>query len=48
MKSQCDNALKRAGQVGSTAVDTVRKAVIKQLSGVKVALKEPEIVVSES
>jgi hypothetical protein len=38
-----DGALKAAGQVGSTAVETVRKAVTKPVNGVKVALKEPEI-----
>ena len=43
-----DGALKGAGQVGSTAVDTVRKAVIKPLSRVNVALKKPEMVASES
>jgi vacuolar-type H+-ATPase subunit H len=39
-------ALKAAGEVGSTAVETVRQAVAKPSHGVKVALKEPELVVS--
>jgi hypothetical protein len=29
--------------VGSTAVDTIRKAVTKPINGVKVVLKEPEL-----
>ncbi len=38
-----DGALKAAGKVGSTAVETVRKAVTKPINGVKVVLKEPEL-----
>jgi len=43
-----DGALKAAGEVGSTAVDTVRKAVTKPASGAKVVLKEPAMAVSEN
>jgi hypothetical protein len=35
--------LKAAGQVSSTAAETVRKAVSKPISGVKVVLKEPKL-----
>jgi hypothetical protein len=35
-------ALKAAGEVGSTALQTVRKAVSKPIAGVKLAPKEPE------
>jgi hypothetical protein len=38
-----DGALKAAGEVGSTAVGAVRKAVTKPIKGVKVVLKEPEL-----
>jgi hypothetical protein len=34
--------LEAAGKVGSTAVQAVRKAVVKPIKGVKVVLKEPE------
>jgi len=33
----------QAGEVGSAAVDTVRKAVTKPIKGVKVVLKEPAL-----
>jgi hypothetical protein len=35
--------MKAAGEVGSTTVDTVRKAVTKPIKGVKIVLKEPEL-----
>jgi hypothetical protein len=35
-------AMKAAGQVGSTAVETVRRAVTRPVNGVTVALKKPE------
>ena len=38
-----NGALKAAGQVGSTAVETVRKAVTKPVNGVMVELSKPEI-----
>ena len=38
-----DGALKAAGQVGATAVESVRKAVSKPINGVKVVLKEPRL-----
>jgi hypothetical protein len=41
-------ALKAAGEVSATAVETVRKAVAKPINGVKVVLKEPELVASNN
>ena len=41
-----NGALKAAGKVGSTAVETVRKALTKPIGGVKVPLKEPELAMS--
>jgi hypothetical protein len=38
-----DGALKAAGKVGSTAVETVRKAVTKTAHGAKVVLKQPKV-----
>jgi hypothetical protein len=46
--SAADGALKAAGQVGSTAVEAVRKAVTKPVNGVKVVLKEPEMASSKT
>ena len=43
-----DGALKAAGEVGSTTVDTVRNAVTKTINGVKVMLKEPAMAVSNN
>jgi hypothetical protein len=40
--------LKAAGKVGAKAVETVRKAVIKPIHGVKVTSKAPELVVSNN
>ncbi|MCU0786590.1 MAG: hypothetical protein MUC91_00115 [Verrucomicrobia bacterium] len=38
-----DGAMKAAGKIGKTAVETVRKAVTKPVHGVKVVLKEPPL-----
>jgi hypothetical protein len=43
-----DGALKAAGEVGSTAVDRVRKAVTKPIDGIKGALKEPNMAASNN
>lgn len=43
-----DGALKAAGQVSSTAVAVVRKAVSKPIYGVNGALKEPEVAPAHS
>jgi hypothetical protein len=43
-----DGALKAAGKVGSTAVETVRKAVTKTAHGAKVVLKQPKVAVSSN
>jgi hypothetical protein len=40
-----DGALKAAGKVGSTAVETVRNAVTKTAHGAKVALKQAKAAV---
>ena len=40
-----DGALKAAGKVGSTAVETVRNAVTKTAHGAKVVLKQPKVAV---
>jgi vacuolar-type H+-ATPase subunit H len=43
-----DGALKAAGKVGSTAVQAVSKAMTKPIKGIKVVLKEPEMVLSNN
>lgn len=43
-----NGALKAAGEVGSTAVETVRKAVAKPINGVKILLKEPDLALSKN
>lgn len=41
-------ALKAAGKIGSTAVETVRKAVTKPVQRVQIEGKEPELAVSKN